>query len=141
MHLEDKSGCGPGTDSADFPLFRLERVDFFGSVAYKYELCTAPSPSSCLDLGILSIRFTEEISDGWSDDTYTATGGSGGCTLAHSTSMATRTGQRTVRVQFQKFSTTLVSPPSGGCTSDAARAQAASLPCASSEILLATRVD
>jgi hypothetical protein len=88
MHLEDKNGCGPGTDSADFPIFRLERVD-----------------------------------------------------LEHSTAMATRTGSATIRVQFQKFSSTLVAPPSGGCTSDAARAQAATLPCASSEILLATRVN
>jgi hypothetical protein len=141
MHLEDKNGCGPGADSADFPIFRLERVDLFGSDAYKYELCTSTAASSCLDLGILSIRFTDEISDGWTDDSYTATGGSGGCTLEHSTAMATRTGASTIRVQFQKFSSTLVAPPSGGCTSDAARAQTASLPCASSEILLATRVN
>jgi hypothetical protein len=140
-HTEDKMGCGLGTDPGDHPIFRLERVDVFGTRAYKYELCTSTQASSCLDLGILSVRFTDEISDGWSDDTYNGTAASGGCTLTHSTSMVTRTGDATVRVEFQKFSSTLTTAPSGGCDNDAARAASATLPCVSSEVLLASRVN
>lgn len=139
MHTEDTTGCGPGVPVSGTSIFRLERVSVFGEAAYKYELCTAPQPSSCLDLGLLSVRFTVPIAHGWTDNTYTATASGSSCTLTHSVSTATQIAANELRVEFQKFrlQTTL---PSGGCTRETAIAQAATLPCVSNELQVATRV-
>ena len=70
-HTEDKAGCGAGTELGDNLLFKLETGDLLGARMVKYELCT--SKDACLDLGLLSVRFTVETSDGWTDDTFTGT--------------------------------------------------------------------
>jgi hypothetical protein len=135
-HTQDQNGCGLGASVGDFPLFKLGRVDFLGHVAYKYEPCT--STDACLDLGALSIRFTVETSDGFTDDTFNGMGSSSSCTLTRTVSMLTRQGDGMVRVEFQKLSA--VTSTSGACDDAAARAAASSLPCVSDEVMIAARV-
>src|SRR6478736_5676931 len=76
---EDTMGCGAGAPSGTLPVFRIESGAFLGTNAAKYELCTSTAPSSCLDLGLLSIRFTVRTSDGWADDTYNGEGSGSTC--------------------------------------------------------------
>ena len=140
IHTEDKTGCGPGSPVAGVSIFRLEPVNLLGTQAYKYELCYSTAPSSCLDLGLLSIRFTTPASDGWTDDTYTATSSGSSCTLSHSVSSAVRQGDSGLRVEFRRYRLQS-SIPASGCTRQAAIDQRDSLTCVSSELQIATRVN
>jgi hypothetical protein len=134
--LKNTTGCGPGSPVTGTP-FRIQRLELFGTLGFTFELCTAPEPQSCLGLGLLSLAFDEPIANGWSGDAYGATSGGAGCVLSHSISTATLAPGNQLRVEFQHFQ-----GPSqtSTCSSDAARAQAASLPCISDEVILATRV-
>src|SRR5258706_7721525 len=139
-HTEDQAGCGPGTPATSPPYFELKRGSLFGTTLFEYILCSAPQTSSCLDLGLLSIAFDVATRDGWVGDSYSANGSGSVCVLGHIASSALLQSDGDVRIEFRHFSQTFQSTPSGGCTQQAARAQSATLPCASDEVLFGTRV-
>lgn len=136
---KDTTGCGTGAPTGTLPIFRIESGALLGTNAAKYELCTSTTPSSCLDLGILSIIFTERTSDGWADDTYNGTASGSSCLLTHTTSTLTTTSGTEVQVVFETHSVTATS--SSDCTPTAARAAASTMTCTKREVEVAARVN
>jgi hypothetical protein len=136
-HTEDKAGCGDGAELGDHALFKLEYGNAIALAGYKYELCT--SADACLDFGILSLLFTDEVADGWNDDSYdaVAAAGGGGCTLSHTAGTLRVAGSDGARVEFKKYSMTA---SVSDCSTMTAKAMAASLPCVDHEVLVGTKV-
>jgi hypothetical protein len=137
---QDTMGCGAGAPSGSLPIFRIESATLLGTNTAKFEFCTSTAPSSCLDLGALSIRFTVRTGDGWTDDAYGGDGSGTICVLTHDTSTLTTTGANQVDVVFETHSVQ-TSTPSGGCTPTAARAAASTMSCTKREEMVATRVN
>jgi hypothetical protein len=139
-HTQNLAGCGNLAPVGDQPIFRIEKIDVLGTVGYTYEVCTAPDPMSCLDFGLLSLRFTQPIAGGWTDDTYEGNFNQF-CELTHTVSTALRTGN-TINVEFKTFSMmgSAAKIMSTNCDATAARQAASQMPCVSDEIEVATRV-
>jgi hypothetical protein len=135
-HTEDKTGCGAGGELGDKQIFKLEYADALAIRGYKYELCT--SVDLCIDFGILSLLFTDEVADGWNDDSYDATAapGGGGCSLSHTAGTLRADGDG-ARVEWRKYSRTASVPD---CSIATAKAMAATLPCVDHELLIGTRL-
>jgi hypothetical protein len=139
-HTQNTAGCGPGPSVGDMPIFRIERIDVLGTVGYTYEICAATDPMSCLDFGLLSLRFTQPIAGGWTDDTYEGNFNQF-CALTHTVSTAIRSGN-TINVEFKTFSMmgSAAKIMSTSCDAMAAREAASQMPCISDEVEIATRV-
>jgi hypothetical protein len=136
-HTEDKAGCGDGAELGDQQIFKLELGDAIAIRGYKYELCT--SADACLDFGILSLLFTDEVADGWNDDSYdaVAAAGGGGCTLSHTSGTLRVASGSGVRVEWKKYSMTA---SVADCSTATAKAMAATLPCVDHEVLVGSKI-
>jgi hypothetical protein len=133
-------GCQPLSPSGALPIFLIEPFDYLLGKAYKYEFCTAPQRATCLDLGLLSIGFTDEIDGGWESDAFTATPQATGCAIERTLGTATMSDDHTIVIDERTYRGSTTSAPNG-CTLDYARAHAQSLACVTRDLTVGTRIN